>query len=75
MVVALATILVFGSSYFSYSVAVAAALQTLVLDAMTAAYGSSSYYSSAADLAATEAVMDVAVAATMAVTNFSLLLL
>ena len=55
------TILVSGSSYSFYAVAITAGVQDVadVAVAMTAAYGSSSYCSSVAALATTEVVVDV----------------
>ena len=65
------TTLVSGSSYFFSAVAVTLGALT-VADAdvaMTAAYGSSSCYSSVADLETTEAEITVDVAATICAAN------
>ena len=65
------TTLVSGSSYFFSAVAVTLGVQT-VADAdvaMTAAYGSSSCYSSVADLETTEVAMVADVAATICAAN------
>ncbi len=70
MVVDLETILVSGSSYFFYSVAVAVVLTALSAAVATiAAYGSFSYYSAVADSVATEAEMTVVADATMVATK------
>lgn len=67
----MATILVSGSSYF-FSAVVETLGDLTVADAdvaMTAAYGLSSCYSSAADLATTEVAMVADVAATICAAN------
>ena len=63
------TILVSGLSYFFYAVADAVLIAVDSDVAMTAAYGSSSCYSSVADLEATEAETTADVAATICAAN------
>ena len=66
----LATTLVSGSSYFFSAVAVTLGVLTVAdADAMTAAYGLSSCYSSVADLATTEVETTADVAATICAAN------
>ena len=64
----LETILVFGLSYFFCAVAEMVLADVAVVE-MTAAYGSSSCYSSVADLETTEVAMVADVAATICAAN------